>query len=169
MQHPSDGSALDPHEKSQQISGVWLFPSSYIVHLAEEYFIAGGFPHWVESTFALRFSNREFVAWNALALALMCVGAWLVSRDPKFRFIEIALSIAVLGNVVAHALASAVSWTYSPGLITGIVMWIPLGTVRLRIARKATSLRARVAGTYLGIGVVLMTVVVLALNALLSR
>lgn len=150
------------------IDGVWLLPCSYIIHLGEEYFVAGGFPRWAERTLAARFSSTEFVAWNAFAFALMCVGAWLVSRDPKFRFIEIALALAVLGNVVAHLLASLVTWTYSPGLITGILIWLPVGLVRLRSARHASSHKGRTAGTYLGITVAFITVVVLAYGTLLG-
>jgi hypothetical protein len=151
------------------VTDVWSFPATYLLHLAEEYFVAGGFPRWAERTLAVRFSEAEFVAWNAFALALMCVAAWLVSRDSKFRFIEIALGIAVLGNVVAHVLASLVTWTYSPGLITGILVWTPLGIARVRRALQASTQKARTAGTYLGVAVVLMTLVIVAFGALLSQ
>jgi hypothetical protein len=90
-------------------SGVWMFPSTYALHLAEEYFAAGGFPLWVQR-FGGRLSTTEFVAWNAVAFGLMCVAAWLVSRDRKYRFLEIALGIAVLANVVGHVLGSLVKW-----------------------------------------------------------
>ena len=145
---------------------VWLFPATYALHLWEEYFIAGGFALWAERALALRFSDAEFVRWNTFALALMCAGAWLVARDPKLRFIEMALAIAVLGNVAAHVLGSLVTWTYSPGLITGLVLWLPLGLVRLRGARVASSRRGRLAGTYMGVLVVLITLLVVTAGTL---
>jgi hypothetical protein len=152
-----------------RMNPVWLFPATYILHLCEEYFAAGGFSVWAECTLRLQFSGAEFVAWNAVAVALMCVGAWLVSRDPKFRFIEIALAIAVLGNVVAHVLGSVTTWTYSPGLLTGVVLWIPLGVYRLQSAWAASTRKARTAGIYMGVSVVLVTIIAVAARAMLGR
>jgi hypothetical protein len=145
---------------------VWLFPPTYALHLWEEYFIAGGFTAWTERALGLQFSAPEFVAWNSCALGLMCVGAWLAARDPKLRFIEIALAIAVLGNVAAHVVGSAVTWTYSPGLVTGVVLWIPLGAAGLRGACAASSPRERLAGTYMGLSIVLITLAVVSARTL---
>ena len=155
--------------RSSRMNPVWLFPATYILHLWEEYFAAGGFPLWAERTLRLQFSDAEFVAWNAVALALMCLGAGLVSRDPKFRFIEIALAVAVLGNVVAHVLGSVTTRTYSPGLLTGVVLWIPVGVHRLQSAWAASTRRARTAGMYTGISVVLITIIAVAVRAMLGR
>ena len=153
----------------RQMSGVWLFPSTYALHLGEEYFAAGGFPLWAERALGVQLSGAEFVGWNAFAFGLMCAGAWLVSRDPKFRFVDIALAIAVLGNVVAHVLGSLATWTYSPGLITAVVVWIPLGAVRLRNAYETATRKARLAGLYLGVAVVLVTLAIVALGTIVSR
>jgi Protein of unknown function with HXXEE motif len=141
---------------------VWLFPTTYGVHLLEEYFVGGGFPVWAQRVLGIQFSNREFVVWNAFAFALICLGALLVSRHARFRFIEIGMAIAVLGNVVAHVVGSLATWTYSPGLITGVFAWIPLASVRLQAAFRASSRRGRVAGTCIG---VFVTVVILAVLA----
>lgn len=97
----------------------------------------------------------------------MCA-AWLVSRDATFRFIEIALAVAVLGNVAAHVVGSLNTWTYSPGLITAVAVWSPLGLTRLRSARRAVTRRARRAGTCIGVAAVLLTFLVVAFAAMLS-
>jgi multisubunit Na+/H+ antiporter MnhF subunit len=145
---------------------VWLFPVTYVVHLLEEYFVAGGFPNWAQRALGIQLSNREFVAWNAFALAAMCAGALLVSRYRRFRYIEIGLAIAVLGNVAAHVLGSLATQTYSPGLITGVVVWIPLGWFRLRTVFRDSSRRGRLAGICLGVLVtaVILTVLMSQLN-----
>ncbi len=142
-----------------EVAPVWLFPLTYVVHLLEEYFAWGGFPAWAQRALGIHLTDREFVAWNVFALAIMCVGALLVSRHSKFRFIEIALAIAVLGNVAVHVIGSLATWTYSPGLVTGVVVWIPLGSSRLRSVIRESSRRARVAGTCMG---VFVTIVILA-------
>ena len=141
-----------------------MFPATYVVHLLEEYFLCGGFPLWAERTLGVQLSNTEFVAWNALALSLMSAGVLLVSRDVRFRFIEIALAIAVLGNAAAHVIGTVATWTYSPGLITGVVFWIPLGWVRLHAISRVSSERTRRAGTCVGLFVIIVTLTLLTLS-----
>jgi hypothetical protein len=148
---------------------VWLFPATYILHLCEEYFVAGGFPLWAQQRLRLHFGDTEFVAWNAFALVLMCVGAWLASRHPKFRFIEIALAVAVLGNVLAHVFGTLTTRTYSPGLLTGVALWIPLGVYALQSAWAASTSKARRAGIYIGLSVVLITMAAVAARAMFGR
>lgn len=152
---------MNPRERGR-FDPVWLFPVTYALHLSEEYFIAGGFPLWMQRVLGLELTNTEFVAWNIFALVLMVLGAWLVAAGPQFRFIEIAIAIGVLGNVAAHGLGSLITWSYSPGLITGVTAWIPLGVIRLRSARRASTRRASRAGTYIGLSVVLITCAVIA-------
>ena len=159
---------MNPQRRPIQLAGVWLFPLSYAIHLGEEYFAGGGFPLWADRVLGIEFTNVQFIVWNSFAFGLMCVGATLVSRTPKFRFVEIALAIAVLGNVVAHALGSAATWTYSPGLISGVAIWIPFGGIRLRSAFQASTRRARHAGIYLGLSVVLITLLVVTFGTILG-
>ena len=113
-------------------------------------------------------ATRSSPAGVQLALGLTCLGAWLVSRHSKFRFIEISLAIAVLGNVAMHVVASVLTWTYSPGLVSGVLMWVPLGTVRLRSARRTSTPRGYMAGVYLGLSVVLITMAVVAVGGFTS-
>jgi Protein of unknown function with HXXEE motif len=162
------GSSVYGRVGFRRFDGVWLFPPTYVIHLTEEYLAAGGFPLWADRTLAIRFSNAEFTAWSTLALGLTCLGAWLVSRDSRFRFIEIALAIAVLGNVAMHVFASLLTWTYSPGLVSGVLIWIPLGAARLRSARRTSTRRGYIAGVYLGLSVVLITMAVVVVSARLS-
>jgi hypothetical protein len=152
-----------------RVNPVWLFPATYILHLCEEYFVAGGFPLWADRRLRLHFSDAEFVAWSALALSLMCLGAWLASRDSKFRFIEIALAVAVLGNVLTHVLGSLTTRTYSPGLLTGVALWIPVGVYSLQRAWAVSTRKARIVGVYIGLSVVLVTMAAVAARAILGR
>ena len=144
---------------------IWFFPATYAVHLVEEYFVNDGFPVWAERALGIQLSNREFVAWNTFAFILICVGALLVSRYPRIRLIEIAMAIAVLGNAAAHIVGSLATWTYSPGLLTSVFVWIPLGWLRLQTVSRESSHRARLAGTWVGVLVTIAILGVLALAA----
>lgn len=153
---------------SRFVNPVWLFPLTYAVHLLEEYLALGGFLRWARRTVGVQMSEGEFGAWNAFALVLMCVGAWLVSRHARFQFLEIAIAIAVLGNAAAHLIASVLTWTYSPGLITGVLVWAPLGIVRMQHAMRVSSARGRLAGTCIGVFVIIVTFAVLAVGSKFS-
>jgi hypothetical protein len=148
----------------RQVNPVWLFPITYALHLCEEYALGGGFPLWAERTLGVHFSDADFIAWNAFGLGVMCVGAWLVNRNSRFHFIEVALAIALLGNVMAHALGSVLTWTYSPGLITAVVLWTPLSVVRFRNAYAVVGRRARLAALCVGVVVVLVQLVVVGIG-----
>jgi hypothetical protein len=160
---------MNPPCRLIQLNAVWLFPLSYAIHLGEEYFAGGGFPIWADRALGIELTNAQFIAWNAVAFGLMCIGATLVSRTPRFRFVEIALAIAVLGNVATHVLGSLATWTYSPGLITSVCIWSPLGVIRLKSANEASTRRARHAGIYIGLSVVVITLVVVTFGTIFRR
>jgi hypothetical protein len=143
-------------------NGVWLFPLTYGIHLLEEYWVGEGFPAWAQRLWGTSLSTGEFLVWNLFGLTLMCVGALLVTRFTPLRWIEIALSVAVFGNAAGHVLASLMTVTYSPGVITGLLLWMPLVWVRLRDALTACSRTGRRAGILLGASVVLAQIAVLA-------
>jgi hypothetical protein len=156
----------DSSKSTDRVRAVWLFPATYVVHLVEEYVAGDGFCAWAERALGITISVREFLVWNAFALTLVCVGAVLVTAHPRFRWIEIALSIAILGNVAGHVIASVLTQTYSPGLISGVLIWVPVGIMRLSAAFPLSSSRGRTAGVGLGVAVVLGTLAVLAWGVL---
>jgi hypothetical protein len=140
----------------------WLFPVTYAAHLIEEYTPAEWFGAWSERTLGLSISAREFLVWNAIAFVLMCVGAALIVAFPRLRWIEIAMSIAVLGNALFHAAAAAWTVSYSPGLVTALLLWVPLGVVRLRVGLRESSARGRRIGVWVGVVAVCVSLAVLA-------
>jgi hypothetical protein len=144
-----------------RVHGVWLFAVTYLVHLLEEYAAGEGFVAWADRTLGVSMSLGAFVGWNAFAFGLLCVGARLVSRDPRLRWIEIAMAIAMLGNTAVHATASVLTWTYSPGLASAVLLWGPLGVIRGPAAWRASSRRGRRAGVLIGAAAVLITLVVM--------
>jgi hypothetical protein len=46
-------------------------------------------------------------------------------------------------------------------------LWIPLGVVRLRVASAASSRKGRLAGTYMGVSIVLVTLAVVSARTLI--
>jgi hypothetical protein len=143
----------------------WLFPATFAAHLLEELLAAEWFGAWSSRALGLPIGHREFVAWNAVALALMCAGAALTAR-PALRWIEIAMAFAVIGNAGFHLIASAATLTYSPGLVTAAGLWIPLGVHRLKATWGPSSPRGRRVASWVGASAVIVPLGVLASQSL---
>jgi hypothetical protein len=142
----------------------WLFPASYLVHIAEEYW--GGFPAWIARFWGVESSLSNFLSWNVSALVMMTVGVVLVLKTKSYRWLLVSFGTVVLINGLAHAVASLLTWSYSPGLISGLLLFAPLGAFTLRHARGKMNHRTFRAGLIVG---VLMHVVVVLLAFGLAR
>ena len=108
---------------------VWLLVASYVAHVAEEWF--GGFPEWLALVAGQPLPRGAFVAINAVAMAVMAVGAWASTRRESLGWLAIAIAALLFVNGVLHLLGSIVTRSYSPGLFTGIVLYVPLGQLAL--------------------------------------
>lgn len=139
-------------------SWAWLFPASYLVHIVEEYW--GGFPAWIERFWGVESSSGNFLSWNGGALVMMAVGVMLVLKTKSYRWLLISFGTVFLVNGLVHAIASAVTKSYSPGLVSGLALFVPLGILTLMRARRLVNLRTQRAGIIIG---VLMHVVVVLL------
>lgn len=107
-----------------------LFPLTFLVHIAEEYWCGGGFYNW-SRVLGMQMDGPRFLQINAVAwmvMALLCLLAVLVER---MRWVMISFAAAVLLNGAAHTIASLVTASYSPGLFSGLLLWLPLGTYTL--------------------------------------
>lgn len=138
-------------------SWAWLFPVSYLAHIAEEYW--GGFPAWIARFWGVESSDANFLSWNGGAWVMMCVGVALVLWTKSYRWLLVSFGTVVLINGVVHALASVVTWSYSPGLVSGLLLYVPLGLFTLRRAKGTVNARTLRAGVV--VGVLMHAVVVL--------
>jgi hypothetical protein len=130
-------------------SWAWLFPLSYLIHIAEEYW--GGFPAWIARFWGVESPLSNFLIWNGGAWVMMTVGVVLVLRTKSYRWLLVSYAMVVLVNGAAHALASVVTRSYSPGLVSGLLLFIPLGAITLRRARALVNRRTFRAGLIVGL------------------
>jgi hypothetical protein len=104
----------------------YLFAAA-VLHVTEEYFFPGGFIKWitkfVPSSISFRLTVKFAVIVNGLFLLLCLSAVFIGGRYPMF-----ALSIAglVLVNGFIHLISSVVTRSYSPGLITSLLFYIPI-------------------------------------------
>jgi hypothetical protein len=123
----------------------------HIVHIAEECFAAGGFPAWASDLTRLQFTTTRFLAINAVALTAMTLASALVFARPAFRWLVATLGAIVALNGALHIVTSLITQSYSPGTVSGLVLWIPLGGLALRSARQWLSTRSFVAAVAVGV------------------
>lgn len=130
---------------------VWWFPVSYLAHAMEEYCCGDTFPVWISRVARVDFTSTAFLWLNGIALVCMLAAAWLASHEPRLRPLAATLATICAINGGAHAIASIATASYSPGLVTGVCVWLPLGgTVLLQCSRELPR-RALVAGVLLGV------------------
>jgi hypothetical protein len=149
--------ATQTHARSFTGNWAWLFPISYLIHIAEEYW--GGFPTWIARFWGVESPLSNFLSWNVGALIMMALGVAVALRTKSYRWLVVSFGTVVLINGLVHAGASVVTRSYSPGVISGLLLFIPLGAITLLRARSTVNRRSLRAGVI--IGVLMHAVVVL--------
>jgi hypothetical protein len=108
---------------------IWLFVPAYLAHVTEEYF--GGFPEWFAHIAGNPLPRADFLLINAVALVAITASVYAAAQRESMGWLTIAIATILLVNGVGHALGTIVTRTYSPGLITGVVLYLPLGQLAL--------------------------------------
>jgi hypothetical protein len=126
----------------------WLFPVTYALHILEEW--RGGFTVWIARLTGVELASGEFLWWNAVALGLMSASIILTIRFKSFGWLLLAYATAFMLNALSHLCAGLYTTSYSPGLVSGLLLWLPLGALALLRFRKTLSRRGRRAGLLVG-------------------
>jgi hypothetical protein len=146
---------------------VWLFPICFSLHLIEEWF--GGFPEWAARVVGSELPRGAFIGINALALLVMLMAVRATVATERNGWMGIAVATILLVNGTAHILGSLVTRSYSPGLLTGIVLYLPLGQLTLMRAWLQSSRATFAGGVVAGLAVHALVVVVAYAFVALAR
>lgn len=106
----------------------WLLVAAAIIHITEEFLWPGGFMKWFQryhGPSAKTITPRFLIIVN-LVLVGACVNAALSVTEPIGAAYWLAMCALVASNGLWHAWAAAKSHTYSPGMITGLFVYVPL-------------------------------------------
>ena len=104
-----------------------LLPAAYLCHLVEEWLGGDGFVLWTARALGRQVSATRFLVLNGIvwpAFAALTVAA---IRKPALAWFLTTFSTVVMINGVLHTLGSLASVSYSPGLITGVFLYLPIG------------------------------------------
>lgn len=111
--------------KPKQIA--WLIPPAYLLHLIDEYFSGAGFNNWYSSVFQVDLSVIDFITINSVGFAATLLIIILYSFNKTNVFLIAMLGSLFFINGLVHPIVSIVTATYSPGTLTGVLIYLPLG------------------------------------------
>ncbi len=138
----------------------WAIPITILIHQLEEYF--GQFPLWYSNLLDAQLSNQDFIVINAVGLLIFLTFAlsYIINEN---NLILVALGTFVFVNGMIHLLLSFFTLSYSPGTISGVVLFIPLGIIIYKNIMPHLSKSERILAIALGI-FALFTVSIIARN-----
>jgi hypothetical protein len=113
-----------------------LLPISYLFHLAEEWWGGEGFVAWTALAVGSPVSPTRFIVLNSIVWPLFLSLTVAAILRPKLAWFPAVFATVVLVNAGLHILGSLVTSTYSPGLVTGILLYLPVGTAALLFSRR---------------------------------
>ncbi|HEY0321580.1 MAG TPA: HXXEE domain-containing protein [Pyrinomonadaceae bacterium] len=153
--------AASPSQKRLFEDWIWLFPLTYLMHAMEEFWCGEGFYRWSARIIGQGMRAEQFIIVNSFAWLLM-VGSILVFRKtPSVRWLTLSFATIVFINGFAHLAGSLWTKTYSPGVITGVLVWIPLGAITFYRGWKRVTRRSYISGVIAGAAIHVLLFIVL--------
>ena len=129
----------------------WLFPLTYIIHIGEEFYGGEGYPAYLKRLRGVDMSPTKFLVGQGIGLALIILGIFIARRLNFPRQLLIILGTVVMINGLTHLVTSSYYRQYGPGLISGVLIWIPFGLATL--IRFKNVMKPRRYWLYFAIGV----------------
>ncbi len=132
---------------------LWVFPLTYLIHIAEEYWGGEGYPAYILRLRGVHLSTTRFLVAQSVGLILVTVGVILARlfNFPQMMLITLAAIVSV--NGVTHAATSLSVLGYGPGLLTSVFIWMPLGIFVLFHFKDAISRKRYWIAITIGVGV----------------
>ena len=130
---------IDPTQAPQRSRRPWwllLLPLAFLLHIAEELWGGEGFPAWTGRLVEEPISIERFLSINAVGWPIFALLTLLGITRPAVAWLPTALATMLLVNAALHALGSAVTAAYSPGLVTSLLLYPPIGIAALRHGKR---------------------------------
>ena len=118
---------------------LWVFPLTYLIHIAEEYWGGEGYPAYILRLRGVHLSTTRFLAAQSVGFFLVTIGVLLARRLHFPQMMLIVMGTIVFVNSLTHTVTAITSSTYGPGLVSSIIIWMPLGLFVLIRYRGAVS------------------------------
>jgi hypothetical protein len=134
---------------------LWIFPLAYLLHVIEEFRSVG-------PSHGINVSLRTFLILSTVAWLLMTCGIVLAHRFGFPHFMGVCLGATVFLNGLSHIINSLVYDRYDAGLISGSVIFIPLGLATLINLRNSMRGQRYIVGLLLGVVIQAIALIIAA-------
>ncbi len=132
---------------------MWLFPITYLIHIAEEYWGGEGYCAYLYRLRGVHLTLARFFFFQGLGVVLIVAGI-VISLHFKFpRFMLGVFGGLVLCNGITHTVTAIRHQGYGPGLVSCVLIWIPLGLVTLIILQGEMPVLRLVVASLIGFGI----------------
>ena len=128
-----------------------LLPASYLLHLFEEWFCSEGFAAWTERAVGQPVSTTRFLVLNGVVWPLFAVLTLAAIKRPSLSWFLTTFGTIVVINALLHGLGTLASSSYSPGLVTGLLLYLPLGSLAIRRGLQQLPAGAFARAVFLGV------------------
>jgi uncharacterized membrane protein YkvI len=119
---------MDPNNFTTPQWLLWAPLAAAVLHITEEFLLPGDFMAWYKTyrgASVTSITPRFLFVINAVLLAA-CLDAGWAAHNPIGLPYWLGICALLGSNGVWHLWAAAKSRTYSPGMITGLLLYIPL-------------------------------------------
>ena len=110
-----------------------LLPLGFLLHIGEEWW--GGFEDWMAAV-EMPVSTTRFIVLNSIVWPLFAVLTVVAIRRPSWWWFVTTFATVVVVNAAFHVLGSMATWMHSPGLITALCFYVPVGGYALADGRR---------------------------------
>jgi hypothetical protein len=132
---------------------LWVFPLTYLIHIAEEYWGGEGYPAYILRLRGVHMSTTRFLVAQSVGVILVTIGVILARRFNFPQMMLVILGTIVLVNGITHTATALSILRYGPGLWSSIFIWMPLGVFTLARFRKGVSTKKYWLAIAIGVGV----------------
>ena len=134
---------------------LWLLPVAAILHIVEEFIFPGGFASWYRNyrvSLAASFTSRYFIIVNVI-LVVLCTLPLLLDVLTGIA-LWLSMAAVVFFNSFFHIWSTFKTRRYSPGVVTSLVLYIPLPVYGFWYFLSSGSTSIEQAGTSCTVGIV---------------
>jgi hypothetical protein len=109
---------------------------AYLLHLAEEWWGGEGFAAWTARAVGREVSPTRFLVLNGIVWPLFAALTVAALRRRRLRWFLVTFATVLVINALLHILGSLSTGSYSPGLLTGTLLYLPLGCHVLLVSSR---------------------------------
>jgi hypothetical protein len=138
--------------KRNELAGrwAWLLPAAYVFHVIEEAFGGNGLMKWMADGGGAELSTGAFLCVNLFGFSALCLAAWAAGRWRLWQWPLVSGAVIFVTNGIWHLAVCITTQSYVPGVLTGLVLYVPIGVTILIRSRHVMSRRVFVSAAIFG-------------------